>query len=227
MTDQLQILDSLLDDARAFRPDLITDLVGATEVPSEFSFAVPTLVELEQEGLPYFFHEIEWLGSINWEEAGTEIAADIVATLAVAWATSSYLDFELVAEEVSAGIASGSELEGELARLSAVVSEEEPKFGGLDMGIAGLVYALSAAGYLTVASCRGHGPGIGWSEVPVVYFAATSAQFEVLAPQVDMFGGTVTVDDEHPDLLCLALPSCLHAQQLALVLVRQFLPDVS
>src|SRR5690349_21111767 len=39
--------------------------------------------------------------------------------------------------------------------------DEPSQLGGLDIGVAGLVFALNALGMPTVASCRGH-PG-GWS----------------------------------------------------------------
>jgi hypothetical protein len=44
--------------------------------------------------------------------------------------------------------------------------------GGLDIGVAGLVYALSSVGCPTTASCRGHPGQRAWSSFPIVRFAA-------------------------------------------------------
>lgn len=44
--------------------------------------------------------------------------------------------------------------------------------GGLDIGVAGLVYALCTVGCFTAASCRGHVDKHAWSDFPMVRFAA-------------------------------------------------------
>jgi len=59
---------------------------------------------------------------------------------------------------------------------------------GLEIGVAGLTLALSAAGMHTVASCRGHEPGIKvvspWSTFPLVAFTAEREQISRLQPLV-------------------------------------------
>lgn len=53
--------------------------------------------------------------------------------------------------------------------------------GGLEIGVAGLVYALSAVGFLTAASCRAHVGPRSWSDCPVVFFGAHKWRAEILA----------------------------------------------
>ncbi|MEV0269784.1 hypothetical protein AB0H43_13480 [Hamadaea sp. NPDC050747] len=66
---------------------------------------------------------------------------------------------------------------------------EEPDFDELfrylDIGVAGLVYALSAAGYATCSSCRGH-PGI--SRPPQVGFGTEPERLSHLIPYVERSG---------------------------------------
>lgn len=53
--------------------------------------------------------------------------------------------------------------------------------GGLDLGAAGVVYALAAAaGCWTAASCRGHPGKYAWSDHPVVVLACDPHSASVL-----------------------------------------------
>lgn len=53
--------------------------------------------------------------------------------------------------------------------------------GGLEIGVAGLTWALSAVRCLTAASCRWHMTGQSWADCPVVFFAGPSWRVEILA----------------------------------------------
>jgi len=59
--------------------------------------------------------------------------------------------------------------------------------GGLEIGVAGLVHALSTIGCVTAASCRWHGEE-SWSDCPVVFFAAPDRKSEILAELIRKTG---------------------------------------
>lgn len=52
---------------------------------------------------------------------------------------------------------------------------------GLELGVAGLVHGLAAAGLLTAASCRGHPQSHRWTDVPTVHFVGDQARLTVLS----------------------------------------------
>lgn len=59
--------------------------------------------------------------------------------------------------------------------------DEAAPLGGLEIGVAGLTYALSVIRCLTAASCRWHMTNRSWADCPVVFFAAPSWRVEILA----------------------------------------------
>jgi hypothetical protein len=91
-------------------------------------------------------------------------------------------------------------------RLEAAVDFEFPTFDCLELGVAGLAYALSAAGCYPAASCRGHGEH-GWSTVPVVMFAADREHAMSLVPLVRDAGCGFGLDTARPNLLTIAAGS--------------------
>jgi hypothetical protein len=58
---------------------------------------------------------------------------------------------------------------------------DEAPLGGLEIGVAGLTYALSAVRCLTAASCRWHMTDRSWAYYPVVFFVAPSWRADILA----------------------------------------------
>ena len=71
----------------------------------------------------------------------------------------------------------------------------------LEAGVAGLVYALSAAGMFPAASCRGHADPDAWSAFPVVMFAADRPHAEALQPLVESSRCGFDLDPVRPELL--------------------------
>lgn len=109
------------------------------------------------------------------------------------------VEFEALALAVEAGTAddAGGISDGNLAAvepyLTGVIALE-----GLDAGVAGLVYALSAAGMFPAASCRGHAEPEAWSAFPVVMFAADRPHAEALQPLVGSSGCGFAYDALRP-----------------------------
>lgn len=61
----------------------------------------------------------------------------------------------------------------------------EVPLGGLEIGVAGLAYALSSVRCLTAASCRWHINDDSWSDCPVVFFVAPKWRVEILAELIE------------------------------------------
>jgi hypothetical protein len=72
--------------------------------------------------------------------------------------------------------------------LAACVDGEIAPLDGLELGVAGLAYALGSVGCLTAASCRWHTDDRSWSDVPVVFFAAPQWRLELLADMIAAAG---------------------------------------
>jgi len=71
--------------------------------------------------------------------------------------------------------------------------EINPLFWTVDLGVTGLVATLSAAGYVTTYSCRGHPHGRGCAH-PVVRLACDRARLEALVSCVTRVGCGLVVD---------------------------------
>jgi hypothetical protein len=90
---------------------------------------------------------------------------------------------------------------------------------GLELGVAGIVYALNAAGMPTAASSRWHDGG-GWSPYPVVYFVAENDRAMLL---VDLIDGTkcgFCLDDGRLYMIWAASVTSLHEMARRLVAAR-------
>ncbi|WP_248830285.1 hypothetical protein [Frankia sp. Mgl5] len=92
---------------------------------------------------------------------------------------------------------------------------DEPTLDGLEIGVAGLTYALAEFGAFPAASCRGHGDRHAWSDHPVVYFAASRRVVQQLQPLVEESGCGFTIDPARPELLVILAPSVFETSRLA------------
>lgn len=68
-------------------------------------------------------------------------------------------------------------------------------FRGMDVGVAGLVFVLSAAGYATCYSCRGHA-GIMTERVPQVRLATEPDRLELLVGYAERAGCGLETDGD-------------------------------
>lgn len=113
-------------------------------------------------------------------------------------------DFDVLAAAVETGSAGeDDELTAEKLPALAPYLTGRAALEGLEAGVAGLVYALSAAGMYPAASCRGHPEPDSWSAIPVVMFAADRAHAEALQPLVESSGCGFGLDPVRPELLVI------------------------
>lgn len=99
--------------------------------------------------------------------------------------------------------------------VSAIGDADSAEVGGLELGVAGLVYALASVGMVPTASCRGHTGDRPWSDSPVVLFAACERDVRVLEPLVQEAGCVFDIDPSRAELLVVGAPSVRNLMSLA------------
>ena len=113
-------------------------------------------------------------------------------------------DFDVLAAAIETGsVGEDDEITAESLPALTPYLTGKAALEGLEAGVAGLVYALSAAGMYPAASCRGHPEPDSWSAIPVVMFAADRAHAEALQPLVESSGCGFGLDPVRPELLVI------------------------
>jgi hypothetical protein len=157
-----------------------------TEIPSPLpSCDMPSADEISEEGFGGF-RGTWWIGRVSVKDAESTIAEEGALITLIDKLASTPTEYEMLASAVE-----GQDLESleeplraaalEIGLSRFVAEEEIPPLEGLEVGVAGLAYALAANGCLTAASCRSHIDRRSWSDYPVVVFAAPAWRVEILA----------------------------------------------
>lgn len=173
-------------------------------LPANAEFWVPEPDEIDDyEGFG-MFHDVWPITDVSLDEANAVAREDALLCQVVADLARDAADFDVLAAAVETGsVGEDDEISAEsLAALSPYL-DGEAALEGLEAGVAGLVYALSAAGMFPAASCRGHADSDGWSAIPVVMFAADRAHAEALQPLVEGSGCGFDLDPVRPELLVI------------------------
>jgi hypothetical protein len=188
---------------------------GTSALPTSAAFWMPRPDEISEEGFSYF--RDTWLiKDVSVGEARDVMTEERRIAEVVGQLANDPEDFERLAQ-----IAESSRLDDpahemsdrERAALSEVVSDL-PELGGLELGVAGLAYALATVRILPAASCRSHVEH-SWSDAPVVLFAVTEFRAKALQPLVDASGCTFTIDEARPELLVVRATSISNTMALA------------
>jgi hypothetical protein len=95
--------------------------------------------------------------------------------------------------------------------LAGFVDDELAPLDGLEIGVAGLAYALGSVGCLTAASCRWHIRDRSWSDCPIVLFAAPAWRLELLAELIAGAGCGLVADR---GMLAIYAPSIVQMHAL-------------
>lgn len=86
---------------------------------------------------------------------------------------------------------------------------------GLDLGVAGIVYALAAVGCWTAASCRGHPGTYAWSDHPIVVLACDRHRAAALQAWLAEAHCGFTTDGHREGLLAVVAESVTDMMTLA------------
>ncbi|WP_417555515.1 hypothetical protein [Microbacterium sp.] len=149
----------------------------------------------------------------DWAEAERVMEAERIAAVFADENSTTVAEFEEILDQ--------AEFE-----VPDVPSDEAPAFisqaswygvNQLEVGVAGLVYALNAVGIVTAASCRGHSEAHRrWANGPIVVFASNEPRARALAELVVASGCGFDINTaDHPDLLAVTAPSITEMMGLA------------
>lgn len=192
---------------------------GEPSIPANASFWVPQLT-YDDEGFG-FFRSVWTIIEVTPAEARQVIENEKRLAGLIDGLSSDAEQFDRLAhfaewwdpdETDDSGSISADEriaLESALCELGRVPLES------LELGVAGLVYAMSAAGCVTAASCRGHSKDGAWSATPVVYFAAEESAARSLESLAKSAGCLFNIDPARPELLVVGGESINRTMDLA------------
>lgn len=171
-------------------------------LPARAEFWVPEPEDIDDyEGFG-LFHDVWPIIGVSVAEATAVAGKDKLLCQVVGSLARNAADFDVLAAVIETGSTDEDDeiTAGHLAALAPYLTGMAA-LEGLEAGVAGLVYALSAAGMFPAASCRGHPDPDSWSPVPVVMFAADRVHAEALQPLVESSGCGFDFDPVRPDLL--------------------------
>jgi hypothetical protein len=194
------------------------DIELDASLPETAEYLLPRGNEITEEGFG-FFRDTWAIPRLLRTEACAIIKAERTLLEVADRVASTADEFEAVCAALESGddnvLPDGFDSGAAHAEIEPNISEEVSLLGGLDLGVAGLVAALSAIGGIrTAASCRSHGSR-SWSPHPVVLFAADRYRAERLQPLVQATGCGFAIDGARPQLLCIVAPSVSNLAALA------------
>lgn len=191
------------------------DIEIESGIPAGATFWTPEPEDIGDEGFG-FFQDVWPILDVSPSEAADVIDAERVAVAFADAGSTNQREFEDLAKAVE------DEYPYELSDDAPAFMRESNWSGleSLDLGVAGLVYALAACGFFPAASCRSHHNGLRqWSDYPVVMFAADKAHAVKLQPLVEANGCGLEDDGARSDLLCVYAPSIVEMMNLATALL--------
>ena len=170
-------------------------------LPVEAGYWMPSLEELEEADQLGDFHDA-WLIETDAVEALAVIEAESEAVQYIDARATNPLEFDNLADQIE-------------FEQPDVPSDEAPDFfsassrpwhgvEGLELGVAGISYALNAIGAITATSCRAHAAmHRNWSEYPVVLFAIDAQRAALLQPLAEHTRCGFEIGDGRPQFLAL------------------------
>jgi hypothetical protein len=202
-----------------------SSLSGSITIPSEATFWMPKPEDIDEDGIGAYFRGTWLIKDVPVREARQvrkqeRRIAEIIGRLA-----TSAEDFDRLASVVEGGYDPDETDErfhltaAERTELDEFLSvDEDNDAAGLDsleLGVAGLVYALATVRIIPAASCRGHPGDRAWSDAPVVLFATTEYRARALQRLVAATNCRFDIDTARPELLAVAGASILDTMALA------------
>ena len=144
-----------------------------TEIPESHAGWTPRGSDLEDEGFG-FFRGTWVIRGVTIKEAREVVKNETAMVKVVGSLAQDARTFDLICkafeDEESESIPDDIQEDPRIADLQ-ILSSEVTAYTGLELGVGGLVFALSAVGCWPAASCRGHPTDNAWCDHPVVFFA--------------------------------------------------------
>ncbi|MFC9693309.1 hypothetical protein ACFTSF_32470 [Kribbella sp. NPDC056951] len=188
---------------------------GYTALPPQATFWTPRPSDIGEDGFG-FFRDVWPILRTPAGEARSYLEAEQSILASVSGLATSEEQFDLIVSAIEDYDVDGSEFASvEQRGLQELLGDAGPFLDGLDLGVGGLVYALSAIGAFPAASCRGHLGSTAWSERPVVLVAIDEFRARALEPLVARAGCRFDIDPARSDLLVICAGSVTSTVQLA------------
>jgi hypothetical protein len=192
------------------------------QLPPGAEFWTPTAEDLDaDEGFGYF--DNTWpIYEISKAEARELVTIDMSLSIVASNLAATESEFDDIATALETG--SADDIEGlRKDQLEAITPylADRVTLEGLELGVAGLVYCLAAAGMYPAASCRGHPGPSAWSRNPVVLFAADRMRAELLASLVRDSACGFNVAQSRGELLAVESKSIEGTLDLADILLQE------
>ncbi len=189
-------------------------------MPATATFWTPKRSEIDEEGIG-FFRGVWPILDVSIAEASRLTATERTIAALVGDLAADEAEFEMLALAVECGDNDAKLSRAQMDILGTHLADEESSpLDGLEMGVAGLSYSLSAIRLFPAASCRGHPGPRAWSDSPVVYVASDQFRAERLQALVADSGCRLTISDARPDLLAIGGSSILATMRLAELVIE-------
>jgi hypothetical protein len=162
---------------------------------------MPVADEISEEGFGYF-RGTWYLGHVPVADAQSAVRYEAGVIAWLEESASSAETFELLASAIEKhdvellpdGLRATAIKLGITEYISDDPYEDPGPLADLEIGVSGLVHALSAMRCLTAASCRSHSTDRSWSDVPIVFFAAPEWRVHILAEIIGCEGCGLAAD---------------------------------
>lgn len=188
---------------------------------------LPPEDEISEEGYG-FFRDVWDIRGVTHEEARAVVEEERHLVQLLDRASSQRDEFEALATAIERGDPASlpdgfAKLhpESEILEIVGDGDRDEGVLDGLEIGVAGLAFALSAIGCFPAASCRSHASEHSWSERPLVYFAAERPTVHWLTSLVSASGCGFGDGSGHGELLFVEAPSITCLMDLAHQILTQ------
>ncbi|MFG2658964.1 hypothetical protein [Streptomyces sp. NPDC048425] len=197
------------------------DLQVDPSFPEGVPMCMPPEEEIDEEGYG-FFRGVWDISGAKHADALTVIEEERHVVALVDQLTATPQEFEAVAisienlapDTLPPGFAARHP-DSEILHIIGDGDGDEVILDGLEIGVAGLSFALSSIGCFPAASCRSHFSDHSWSVRPVVFFAAERPTVHWLTPLVRDSGCGFGDGSGHGELLLVEAPSISNLMDLA------------
>jgi hypothetical protein len=189
------------------RLDLGAQLVP--ELPPTATYWMPSEDEIADGAIGHF-RGVWPLHDVRPEDAAAVVANEQAAVRALDAHATDAREFDRLARALEARPPGNDEVAGDRVDL-----------GGLEVGVAGLSYALAAIGCVPAASCRGHLGDDAWSYHPIVFAAVDRPHAEWLLPRVRRARCGFGIGAGRENLLAIRASSILETMALAASVLRE------
>lgn len=203
------------------------DLPVDPSFPEGVPMGMPPEDEVSEEGYG-FFRGVWDISGVTHEEARAMVEEERRLAHLVDQMSTTPKEFEAIATAVEDGAPdslppgfSDQYPGSEILEIVGDGDRDEGVLDSLEIGVAGLSYALSSIGCFPAASCRSHASARSWSDRPVIYFAAERPTVHWLAPLVRDSGCGFGDGSGHGELLFVEAPSISGLMDLANQILTQ------